>query len=434
MRQYKKFKLETPSVVTDSLLEFLKGNERAAFFNSNDLNKKYASYDFLCASGTVKEFTCPACDIIPAFKRFFYEVQDWLFGFFSYDLKNELENLISAHDDNIRMPLIHFFQPQLVFLKKGDILEIGYIPELYTEQQINSIFNTINNTGLSKKKNSEVPVFEKVSAKVEMEAYLEKIKTIKNHIQLGNIYEMNFCVEFFTRFNKAAEAVDMYKLLNTISPAPFSCLYKLGDKSLICSSPERFLKKEGNHLVSQPIKGTIKRGKTDEEDVRLKQELANNEKEKSENVMIVDLVRNDLSYYAEKGSVNVEELCGIYSYAQVHQMISTIACTLKKEACVIDAIMKCFPPGSMTGAPKISAMQIIEDMENTKRGLYAGAVGYFTPERDFDFNVVIRSIIINNTEKYASLMAGGAITAGSEAEKEYEECLLKAYAMNKTLN
>jgi len=433
MRLYKKFELKDHFSFQHLLLEWLRGADRVAFLNSNDLEKKYGTYDFLGACGVANEFYGSDKDAIPAFKQFFNEVPDWLFGFFSYDLKNNLENLSSNHADSIKMPLIHFFQPQLVFLKKHNTLDIGYLPEFHSEQQIDEIFAQISIIDLSKIKTEKV-VFEKITAKVSKEVYLNTFDTIKKHIQRGDIYEMNYCTAFFTHFSKSIEVVDVYKSLNTLSPAPFSCLYKLDDKALICASPERFLKKTGQKLISQPIKGTIKRGKTKEEDIMLALELANSEKEKSENVMIVDLVRNDMSHYAKMGSVQVEELFGIYSYAQVHQMISTIVCELENDSCPVDVIMQCFPPGSMTGAPKIRAMQIIETTENTKRGLYAGAVGYFTSEKDFDFNVVIRSILINNTEKQASFMAGGAITAASEAEKEYEECLLKACAMNKTLD
>ena len=433
MRRYKKFNLIETSDFREHLLAWINKAESVAFLNSNHLDKKYGSYDFLCAVGVVSEFICPANETLPAFKNYFSEVNDWLFGFFSYDLKNELENLTSVHEDGIQMPLLHFFQPQLVFLKKKNALEIGYISEFYSEKQINNLFTIICNTTLSAINNNEKPLFEKVVAKVEKDTYLEKITKIKNHIQIGDIYEMNFCMEFYANYHKDIDIVKLYKKLNSLSPAPFSCLYVSGDKSLICASPERFLKKEGNRLISQPIKGTIKRGKTEKEDAKLARELASDEKEKSENVMIVDLVRNDLSHYALKGSVKVEELFGMYSFAQVHQMISTVVCNLKEDACIVDAIMQCFPPGSMTGAPKIRAMQIIEDIESTKRGLYAGAVGYFTPKKDFDFNVVIRSILINDAAKYVSLMAGGAITAKSEAEKEYDECLVKAQAMIQVL-
>ena len=432
MRKYIQFRLDFPVGFVNKLLHWLKKKEKYVLLNTNDFYDKYGVYDFLCAYGVASEFIMPNNNVITHFKSFFYSKNDWLFGFFTYDLKNELENLSTSNSEHIKMPLLHFFQPQLVFAKKNDILEIGYLPEFYSEQEINIIFETIHQSKIQQRI-EYAPVFEKIAASVPKKDYLEIIHTIKNHIQKGDIYEMNYCVEFFSKINKKIEVIDLYTRLNKISPAPFSCLYKLDDKSLICASPERFLKKTAQKLISQPIKGTIKRGINSEEDKKLIKELAESEKDKSENVMIVDLVRNDISHYAEKGSVKVEELFGIYSYAQVHQMISTVTCSLIKEACVVDTIMRCFPPGSMTGAPKIKAMQIIDAMEKTKRGLYSGCVGYFTPETDFDFNVVIRSILLNNTDGYASLMAGGAITALSEPEKEYEECLIKALAMNKAL-
>lgn len=201
----------------------------------------------------------------------------------------------------------------------------------------------------------------------------------------------------------------------------------------MCASPERFLKKEKDLLVSQPIKGTAPRGRNAKEDMQLKKELFTDAKERSENVMIVDLVRNDLSHVAAKNSVKVTELFGIYSFSTVHQMISTVTARLGKDYHFTDALRYTFPMGSMTGAPKVRAMQLIEQYEDTRRGLYSGAVGYITPERDFDFNVVIRSILYNKQEQYLGFMAGSAITSGSIPEKEYQECLHKAQAMKKAL-
>ncbi len=154
---------------------------------------------------------------------------------------------------------------------------------------------------------------------------------------------------------------------------------------------------------------------------------------RSENIMIVDLVRNDLSRTAVKGSVKVEELCQVYSFRQVHQLVSTVVSEVEKTTSPVDILKETFPMGSMTGAPKISAMKIIEEEEETKRGLYSGAVGYFSPTGDFDFNVVIRSILYNKENKYVSFSVGGAITSKSTPEKEYEECLLKAKAMKHVL-
>ena len=199
------------------------------------------------------------------------------------------------------------------------------------------------------------------------------------------------------------------------------------------ASPERYLKKVGNQLISQPIKGTARRFADAVLDAQAKEQLSTDPKERSENIMIVDLVRNDLSRTAAKGSVQVEELCAIYSFEQVHQMISTITSEMLPEYKAVDALQTTFPMGSMTGAPKISAMQIIEQLEETKRGLYSGAVGYFTPEGDFDFNVVIRSILYNEQNQYVSFSVGSAITALSVPENEYEECLVKAKAMREVL-
>ena len=217
--------------------------------------------------------------------------------------------------------------------------------------------------------------------------------------------------------------------LNEISPTPFSCYYKQQDKYLISASPERFLKKVKDKIISQPIKGTIKRGLDKNEDSLLRDKLYNDPKERAENVMIVDLVRNDLSRTAKKGSVKVDELFGIYEFSQVFQMISTITSKVEDDTNIIDIIKNAFPMGSMTGAPKVRAMELIEEFEKSKRGLYSGSVGFITPNNDFDFNVIIRSILYNQSRNYVSFTVGGAITSLADPEKEHEECMLKAEAM-----
>ncbi len=214
---------------------------------------------------------------------------------------------------------------------------------------------------------------------------------------------------------------------------PFSAFSKVQERFLMCASPERYLAKRGTKIISQPIKGTARRGKSTDEDQKIISTLYNDEKERSENVMIVDLVRNDLSRTAAKGSVKVEELFGIKTFLQLHQMTSTIVSELDPKFDISDVLKTTFPMGSMTGAPKIRAMQIIEEFEKTKRGWYSGTIGYISPEGDFDLNVIIRSILYNLSEKYLSFMVGSAITIGAEAEKEYDECLLKSVAMKKVL-
>jgi para-aminobenzoate synthetase component I len=257
--------------------------------------------------------------------------------------------------------------------------------------------------------------------------YIEKLEVVLKHIQRGDIYEMNFCFPFTG--NGSIDPVSAYKQLCRNSPAPFSCFYRMKHNYLICSSPERFISKTGSTIISQPIKGTIKRGSNEEEDEILKNSLRNSEKEQSENVMIVDLVRNDLSRIAKRGSVNVDELFGIYSFPAVHQMISTVSAEVRMDVTFSDILKALFPMGSMTGAPKIRAMQIINEQEEFNRGLYSGSVGYITPDGNFDLNVVIRSIIYNDELKKISIPVGSAITAVSDAGKEYEECLLKAKAL-----
>jgi len=252
------------------------------------------------------------------------------------------------------------------------------------------------------------------------------------HIHRGDIYEANFCQEFYAE-NTEINPLDTYLNLNHISQPPFATFLKCGDKYVLSASPERYITKEQQTIISQPIKGTAKRSKNRQEDELLKFNLLTDEKERSENIMIVDLVRNDLSKTAIKGSVTVEELCKIYSFDQVHQMISTVTSKIDTETHPVDVIKSTFPMGSMTGAPKISAMKIIEDLEETKRGLYSGTIGYFKPNGDFDFNVVIRTILYNETKKYVSYSVGGAITAKSNPLKEYEECLVKAKAMRTVL-
>lgn len=255
---------------------------------------------------------------------------------------------------------------------------------------------------------------------------------MQQHIALGDIYEANFCQEFYAE-NTQIEPLSTFWRLNVISEPPFACFLKINRHFLLSASPERYLQRKGNTVISQPIKGTAKRSQNPEKDEQLKTELKQNPKERSENVMIVDLVRNDLSHFATKGSVKVTELCKVYTFKQVHQLISTIEATVNENTSSVDLIRSTFPMGSMTGAPKVSAMKIIEQLEATKRGLYSGAVGYFAPNGDFDFNVVIRSILYNAERQYVSFSVGSAITAKSAAEREYDECLIKAKAMRKVL-
>jgi para-aminobenzoate synthetase component 1 len=272
-----------------------------------------------------------------------------------------------------------------------------------------------------------------VQPRISKNDYTQIIQQLLHHIHRGDCYEINFCQEFYAT-DVQANPLGLYSRLTAVSPNPFSSFYKLNDKYLLCASPERYMQRKGNHIISQPIKGTYKRDLNNTEaDQQLKTQLQQSEKDRTENVMIVDLVRNDLSRICKEGSVKVDELFGVYTFPQVHQMISTISGDLKENVDFTDMIKATFPMGSMTGAPKRKVMELIERYEKTKRGIYSGAVGYISPEKDFDFNVVIRSILYNASNQYLSYLVGGGITSQSDPEKEYEECLLKAEAMKQVL-
>ena len=382
--------------------------------------KDYLEYEFLFGVGAHK-ICCPENNSFEKLKHFYKQNKDWMFGYFSYDLKNEIESLSSNNLDNLEFPSLYFFIPKIVFTMKEKIL---YIDTFTDKKETNSIVEEIENQYCDEGFFGGLKIQKRES---ELE-YLEKIKQIKAHIKRGDIYELNYCQEFFSE-NVDINPEALFRRLNKKAKAPFSAFLSLEDKYLICSSPERFLRKDNQKLLSQPIKGTRKRSSKKEIDFQLQTELLNSAKDKSENVMIADLVRNDLSKYAEKASVKVEELFGVYPFEQVYQMISTITAELSTKYHFVDAIKGAFPMGSMTGAPKKKAMELIEKFEITKRGLFSGSVGYIKPNSDFDFNVVIRSILYNSTKKYLSVMAGGAITDKSLPKDEYEECLVKIKAI-----
>ena len=354
----------------------------------------------------------------------------WQFGFVSYDYKNQIETQLNSNNiDGVQFAEKHFFSPELLFEISYNEVIIYFDDTIYNQTEVKTLFTKLNELATNYTANQNI----KITPRLTKEEYLEKVKALQQHIQLGDIYEVNYCQEFYAEEVKI-NPISLYLKLNEKSPTPFSCFVKHNNTYLMCASPERFIKKVGDKIISQPIKGTIKRGTTNQQDEALKLQLQNDPKERSENVMIVDLVRNDLTKIAEKNTVNVDELCGIYTFPQVHQLISTVSATVKA-GIDFNAILKAtFPMGSMTGAPKIRAMELIEKYETTKRGIYSGTVGYINDKGDFDFNVVIRSITYNQNNKYLSYMVGGAITVLSDPEKEYEECLLKAKAMKEVLS
>lgn len=408
------------------LLHWANQFREVVFLDSNAYLQKYSSYDAVVA---VDAFTSIKTDYENAFQdlqQYQSQTKDWLFGYLSYDVKNDTEELQSNNFDGLAFPDVFFFQPKKLFLIKGNQVEMQYLR--MCDDEMEADFEEI----LSTTPITHCPSPITINQRISKENYLLKVSKMLEHIQRGDIYEANFCMEFYAK-NAKIDPLEMYHKLNIISEPPFAVYLKNQDHYLLSASPERYLRKEGTKVISQPIKGTAKRNENPILDEQLKIDLAQNEKERSENIMIVDLVRNDLSHTATKGSVQVEELCEVYTFKQVHQMISTIVSEVENTTSPVEIIRTTFPMGSMTGAPKISAMQIIETLEETKRGLYSGAVGYFTPNGDFDFNVVIRSILYNAKNEYLSFSVGSAVTSKAIPENEYEECLLKAKAMFEVL-
>jgi len=396
---------------------------------TNSLNSKSTNYKAILA---VDAFTSIKTDSFNAFEKleeYQQMTKDWLFGYLTYDLKNDVENLASNNFDGLHFPDLLFFQPKKLFLFTENEVEIHYLNFVADEVKDDwkEILRRSANQTYSEENHSI-----KIHLRTSKDSYFEKLQHILNHIQRGDIYEANFCQEFYSE-NVSLDPIKTYLHLNEISKPPFATYLKFDDYFAMSASPERYISKWGTKVISQPIKGTAKRDVNKDEDELLKEKLRNDPKERSENIMITDLVRNDLSRFAEKGSVQVDELCEVYTFKQVHQMISTISCEVSPEISPVKILKETFPMGSMTGAPKISAMKIIEELEETKRALYSGSVGYFTPNGDFDFNVIIRSILYNASKKYISYSVGSAITSKSNPLKEYEECLIKAKAMREVL-
>ena len=399
----------------------------AAFFDvfccldSNNFKDPYSKFDSLIAIGAKDSITANAGDAFHQLEKFRDKHPGWMTGFLGYDLKNETEKLSSTHDDHLGFPDLYFFVPQYLIILNNDDIEImaddpAQVFQWIDQQNIDELDETSVN----------------IQSRFTKTAYINTVNKVKEHINRGDIYVTNFCQEFFAE-DARIDPLAVFLALNKISPNPFAAFFKWNNNYILCATPERFLAKRSNKLISQPIKGTAKRGETVLGDELIKQQLREHTKELQENVMVVDLVRNDLTRSAKPGTVKTEELFGIYSFKHVHQMISTVVCELDEKVTAVQAIKNTFPMGSMTGAPKVSAMTLMEQYERSSRGVYSGAIGYFAPDGDFDFNVVIRTLLYNSERKYLSFHAGSAITYHADAEQEYDECLLKAQAIMEVL-
>ncbi len=424
MRKHRSFKIHSLLQSKNALFQWSRAHQEVAWLDSNSHQDPYSSFEACLAVGTSHIITD-----VDELQTFMKLEKDWLFGYFSYDFKNEVEELTSNNFDTLGFPVLQFFQPNKIIIVDEGHLHFKYLDAFANEIDADYA-EIIKYQSTDTPKKGIDPI--KIRMRIHKDAYFEKANQFLEHIHRGDIYEANFCQEFFAE-EVSIDPWETYNKLNAISEPPFAAFIKLDDRYLMCASPERYIKKTGQKVISQPIKGTAPRGKNEEEDERIKIALTKDKKERAENIMITDLVRNDLSKSALKGSVRVDELCKVYTFKQVHQLISTIVSRVSKDKNQAQLIKETFPMGSMTGAPKISAMKIIEELEETKRGLYSGTVGYFDPHGNFDFNVVIRSILYNATKKYVSFSVGSAITSKSNPENEYQECLLKAKAMRTVL-
>jgi len=413
--------IKYPQLFKQKALQWAITFDAVCYLDSNNFPDPYSKFDTLIAVGAKDELIANTGNAFNQLEQFRQTNQGWVTGFFGYDLKNEVENLTSDHIDELKFPELYFFAPQYLLLLKDDKVEV------ITNNDFD--FSWIDNQQIYQ---SEQAAKTKLQSRFSKAEYITSVNKIKEHINRGDIYVTNFCQEFFAEYANI-DPLAVFNKLTSISPNPFAGFFKWKENYILSASPERFLAKRGAKLISQPIKGTAKRGITQAEDEAIKQQLRNHTKELQENVMIVDLVRNDLTKSAKQGTVKTEELFGIHTFNQLHQMISTVVCEIEEGVSSIEAIKNSFPMGSMTGAPKISAMRLMEEYERSKRGVYSGAMGYFSPDGDFDFNVVIRTLLYNSAKQYLSFQVGSAITYYADAEQEYEECLLKAKAILQVL-
>ncbi|MFT3825597.1 MAG: anthranilate synthase component I family protein [Chitinophagaceae bacterium] len=425
-RQFTSFTIADHQQFKQQMLSWANRFNICCFLDNQQYHLPHHHYECLLAAGAVEYLELSAGTAFDQLQELYEKRKDWLFGHLGYDLKNELEPLQSNHHDGVGFADLFFFVPAIVLQLKNNELHISSLQA--TPEQI---FKEITATVINNYEEESDPV--NINSRFNRQQYIDTVQKLRQHILRGDCYEINFCQEFFAE-GVTIDPLAVYNALSKTSPNPFAAFYKNNDRYLLCASPERYLNKTGSHIYSQPIKGTSPRNRNNEiADAVSKNQLYNSAKDRSENVMVVDLVRNDLSKVCEEGTVQVDELFGIYSFPQVHQMISTVSGTVRNDATIATILKATFPMGSMTGAPKRRVMELVEQYERTRRGVYSGAVGYITPAGDFDFNVVIRSILYNASQRYLSFQAGSAITFYSDPEQEYEECLLKAAAIRQVL-
>lgn len=395
------------------------------FLDNNHYSNIDGKYECLLAAGARTIVGDEPGAPLSQLKKVHQDQKDWLFGHICYDYKNFTEpKLTSGKPVKTGFPEIQFFVPQTVCYISRDCLTIT----IETFGNTDDVYNQLMNQVVAAQPQL-LPALQFIKV-LDRDSYLQTVQKLRTHIADGDCYEINFCNEGYCE-NAIVDPLVVFQSLNRLSPAPFAAYYRLRNHYLMSASPERYMRKSEHRLLSQPIKGTARRDPDAATDELIKKRLRNDIKEQAENVMITDLVRNDLARCCETGSINVEELFGIYTFPQVHQMISSISGTLKQDLHFTDALRCSFPMGSMTGAPKFKVMQLIEQYEQSRRELFSGTVGYISPDGDSDFNVIIRSLFYNADSRYLSYQTGGAITYDSDPTKEWDEMQLKAWALER---
>ncbi len=415
MNSRKSWQLKLSKESIENIVRWASHSENCLYLDSHQHQDPYGRFDRVLAWGSLNNFELKATDSIEDLYDWHHQIKDWAFGHLNYELKSKSEGIKSQHADPLNWSLASFFRPKhLLYLKRGETH--------WTFESTSLKPDDLRNLKAQSPKELIKPKFKSLISRDE---YLKDVQSLINHIQYGNIYEINYCQTFEAKGK--LNPLEFFLQKNEEHQAPFTAFYRHGHQYALSFTPERYLTKEGSKIISQPIKGTAARHANQEADSRAKAELWKSEKERAENVMIVDLVRNDLSRTAAKDSVKVDELFGLYSFNAVHQMISTVSSELDtKKYHWLDAIRHSFPMGSMTGAPKYSAMKLIDQHEHFNRGLYSGSIGYIDPQGNFDFSVIIRTLLYHAQKECSRVAVGSAITIHCNPEAEYEECLLKA--------
>ncbi|CDM68459.1 Aminodeoxychorismate synthase component 1 [Clostridium bornimense] len=347
-------------------------------------------------------------------------------GYFSYDFGRKIENLPTTAIDDTNIPkcILNFYDNFIIIDNKEKEIYVTAVGKLIDcDRSIDKIEKIIYSDYIIEDDKKEYCI--EIKSNFERDQYLKTIDKVKNYIEEGDIYICNLTQRLKVKSNK--KPIDVFSKLRRINPSPFGGYIDYDDFKIVSSSPERFLRMKNGYIETVPIKGTRRRGRNEEEDNILREELRNSEKDKSELLMIIDLERNDLSKVCKENSIKVKDLFSIEEYATVFHLVTKVTGKIREDKTVIDLIKATFPGGSITGAPKVRAMEIIEELEGVRRGIYTGVMGYITFDNSCDLSIIIRTILFK--EDYGYIGVGGGITYESDRDFEFEETIQKARAL-----